>query len=118
MRDLVKILKSLSDETRLRILNMLFERECCVCEIMQVLGISQPRVSHHLAALYNTGLLKMRRQGLFALYSIDWEAMGEYVADLVKAAHKGLEGDSIAAEDLKKLATAERILPECTPAKR
>jgi ArsR family transcriptional regulator, arsenate/arsenite/antimonite-responsive transcriptional repressor len=116
MRDMVKILKSLSDETRLRILNMLYVRECCVCEVIQVLGISQPRVSHHLSSLYNAGLLKMRRQGLFALYSIDWEEMGEFSADLVKAAHKGLDGNNIAAADLKKLATAERILPECTPA--
>ena len=118
MRDLVKILKALSDETRLRILNMLFERECCVCEVIQVLGISQPRVSHHMSALYNAGLLKMRRQGLFALYSIDWEAMGDYSVDLVKAVLKGLASNKIAVEDLKKLATAERILPECTPAKR
>ena len=114
MRDLVKILKSLSDETRLRILNMLFERECCVCEIMQVLGISQPRVSHHLAALYNAGLLKMRRQGLFALYSIDWEGMGEYSAGLIKVVRKGLSGNKVAVEDLKKLAKTERILPACT----
>ncbi|MBN1376289.1 MAG: winged helix-turn-helix transcriptional regulator [Dehalococcoidia bacterium] len=116
MRELVKILKSLSDETRLRILNMLFERECCVCEIIQVLGISQPRVSHHLAAMHNAGLLKMRRQGLFALYSIDWEEMGEYEAGLVNEVHKCLKDNGVAREDLKKLAAAERILPECLPA--
>ncbi|RPJ61423.1 MAG: ArsR family transcriptional regulator [Dehalococcoidia bacterium] len=118
MRDLVKILKALSDETRLRMLNMLFERECCACEVIQVLGISQPRVSHHLSILYNAGLLKMRRQGLFALYSIDWESMDEYAVDLVNAVHKGLDGNNIAADDLKKLAVAERILPECSPAKQ
>jgi len=114
MRDLVKTLKSLSDETRLRILNMLFERECCVCELIQVLDISQPRVSHHLAAMYNAGLLKMRRQGLFALYSIDWEGMGEYSAGLIKVVRKGLSGNKVAAEDLKKLAKTVRILPACS----
>jgi ArsR family transcriptional regulator, arsenate/arsenite/antimonite-responsive transcriptional repressor len=113
MRDLVKILKSLSDETRLRILNMLFERECCVCEIIQVLGISQPRASHHLAAMYNARLLKMRRQGLFALYSIDWGGLDEYAADLVRAVHRGLAGSETAKEDLRKLAKTERLLPAC-----
>jgi ArsR family transcriptional regulator, arsenate/arsenite/antimonite-responsive transcriptional repressor len=118
MRDLVRILKALSDETRLRVLNMLFVRECCVCEIIQVLGISQPRVSHHLSALYNAGLLKMRRQGLFALYSIDWEEMEEYSADLIKAVQKGLHGNPLAVADLNKLAVTERILPGCgTPVK-
>jgi ArsR family transcriptional regulator len=113
MRDLVKILKSLSDETRLRILNMLFERECCVCEVIQVLGISQPRASHHLAAMYNAGLLKMRRQGLFALYSIDWDGIEEYTADIIRAVRSGLSGTRVAKDDLRKLAKAERILPLC-----
>ncbi len=113
MRNLVRVLKSLSDETRLRMLNMLFERECCVCEIMQVLDISQPRASHHLIALYNAGLLKMRRQGLFALYSIDWANMENYAEELIKAVRKGLEGNEQATADLRNLAKAKRLLPDC-----
>ncbi|MGA2367344.1 MAG: metalloregulator ArsR/SmtB family transcription factor [Dehalococcoidia bacterium] len=113
MRNLVGILKSLSDETRLRILNMLFERECCVCEIIQVLGMSQPRVSHHLAAMYNSGLLKMRRQGLFALYSIDWDGIDKNAADIVRSVRRGMVQSKIGQDDLQKLARAERILPEC-----
>lgn len=112
MRDLIKVLKSLSDETRLRVLNMLFQRECCVCEIMQVLDISQPRASHHLGTLYNAGLLKLRRQGLFSLYSIDWGNLDEYAGDLIKAVHEGLAGSTLAQSDLQKLATAKRLLPE------
>jgi ArsR family transcriptional regulator, arsenate/arsenite/antimonite-responsive transcriptional repressor len=113
MRNLVGILKSLSDETRLRILNMLFERECCVCEIIQVLHMSQPRVSHHLLAMYNAGLLKMRRQGLFALYSIDWDGMDTNTAEIVRTVRKGIEQSEAGREDLKELAKAERIIPEC-----
>jgi len=113
MRNLVRIVKSLSDETRLRMLNMLFERECCVCEIMQVLDISQPRASHHLIALYNAGLLKMRRQGLFALYSIDWENMQTYEEELIRAVRKGLEGNGQAESDLRTLKKAKRVLRGC-----
>ncbi len=115
MRDMIRILKALSDETRLRMLNMLREKECCVCEIIQVLEISQPRASHHLSALYAAGLLKMRRQGLFALYSIDWANLDGYAGDLVRAVLKGLEGSREAGADLKKLKTVQRIHPECTP---
>ena len=43
MRDTIKAFKALSDETRLRIMNILLERECCVCEVMQALDISQSR---------------------------------------------------------------------------
>jgi ArsR family transcriptional regulator, arsenate/arsenite/antimonite-responsive transcriptional repressor len=113
MRKLVRVLKSLSDETRLRILNMLYERECCVCEIIQVLEMSQPRVSHHLSALYNAGLLKMRRQGLFALYSIDWDGIDAEVAGVAKAVLDGLKGNRQAEDDLQKLSKAQRIFPDC-----
>ncbi len=57
MRDFVKLFKALSDETRLRMLNVLLERECCVCEVMQALDISQTRASRNLAALYEAGFL-------------------------------------------------------------
>ena len=61
MRDTVKAFKALSDETRLRILNVLLERECCVCEVMQALDISQTRASRNLAALYDAGFLKLKK---------------------------------------------------------
>ena len=113
MRNLVKILKSLSDETRLRIVNMLMQRECCVCEIIQVLEISQPRASHHLSTLYNAGLLKMRRAGLFALYDIDRENLSGYEMDLLRAVLKGIKADKTAQSDLGKLKTVRKILPAC-----
>jgi ArsR family transcriptional regulator len=43
--------KVLSDETRLRILILLDRRELCVCEICQILDLSQPKVSRHLAKI-------------------------------------------------------------------
>ena len=115
MRDIIRILKALSDETRLRIVNMLMERECCVCEIIQVLEISQPRASHHLSALYAAGLLKMRRQGLFALYDIDRENLDAYAMDLLKAVLGGLKDNKLAQSDLKKLKTVKKIIPACGP---
>ena len=48
MRELVEAFEALSNETRLRILNLLLERECCVCEVMQALQISQTRASRNL----------------------------------------------------------------------
>ncbi|MCJ7744033.1 MAG: metalloregulator ArsR/SmtB family transcription factor [Dehalococcoidales bacterium] len=69
MRDLIKAMKALSDETRLRIMNILLERECCVCEVMEVLGISQTRASRNLGLLEEAGFLKMRKIGQWALYS-------------------------------------------------
>jgi len=113
MRDLVKAFKALSDETRLRILNILLERECCVCEVMQALDISQTRASRNLSALYDAGFLKLRKDGLWSIYSIDREGMKKYLPDLVEAVTKGLEGNKLAQKDREQLKKAERVGPGC-----
>jgi ArsR family transcriptional regulator len=113
MRELVKAFKALSDETRLRILNLLLERECCVCEVMQALNISQPRASRNLSALYDAGLLKLRREGLWALYSIDREGLKEHYSDLVEAVRKALDRNETAMQDRQRLRKAKRIGPGC-----
>ena len=82
MRDTIKAFKALSDETRLRILNVLLKRECCVCEVMQALDISQTRASRNLGTLYDAGFLNLRKDGLWSLYSIDKEGMKDYLTIL------------------------------------
>ena len=113
MREITKAFKALSDETRLRILNLLLERECCVCEVMQVLDISQTRASRNLTILYEAGFLKLRREGLWALYSIDESCLKNYHQDLIEATRQGLAKNKIALRDRQKLKTAERIGPVC-----
>ena len=113
MRDLVKAMKALSDETRLRILNLLLVRECCVCEVMQALDISQTRASRNLSALYDAGFLKLRKDGLWSLYSIDREETKPYYTDLVEAVRKGLKGNELVARDRERLKKAKRVGPGC-----
>jgi ArsR family transcriptional regulator len=113
MRDLIKAFKALSDETRLRILNLLLERECCVCEVMQVLDISESRASRNLNFLYDAGFLKLRRQGLWALYSIDREGLKEHYTNLLEGVKKALHGNETALLDLQRLRSAKRIGPGC-----
>ena len=113
MRELVKAFKALSDETRLRILNILLERECCVCEVMQALEISQTRASRNLSALYDAGFLKLRKDGLWSLYSIDREGMKVHFSDVVEAVRKGPEGNEEIILDRERLRKAERVGPSC-----
>jgi len=113
MQDVLKAMKALSDETRLRILNVLLERECCVCEVMQALDISQTRASRNLGILHDAGFLKVRKEGLWSLYSVDRDGMKEYYPSLVDAVRKSLEDDEVAALDRKRLKTAERVGPGC-----
>jgi ArsR family transcriptional regulator len=113
MRELLKATKALSDETRLRILNLLLERECCVCEVMQALGISETRASRNLRLLYDAGFLKLRKEGLWSLYSLNQGDSPTYFAELVKAVKRALAGNKEASKDRERIKRAERIGPAC-----
>lgn len=113
MRELLRALNALSDETRLRILNVILERECCVCEVMQALNISHTRASRNLSLLYDAGFLQRRKEGLWVLYSVNQENMPAYLFDLVRAVQKVLEQNTTATQDRERLKKAERIGPGC-----
>lgn len=66
-----RLFKSLSDETRLKILWLLKgQEELCVCDIMRVLAITHSKASRHLRYLYHLGLVSDRREGLWMYYSL------------------------------------------------
>jgi ArsR family transcriptional regulator len=71
MNDLVAIFKALSDETRLRIVKLLEQGELCVCDITAALDMVQPKVSFHLSALKEAGLIRDRRSGRWTHYRLD-----------------------------------------------
>ena len=112
MREALKAFKTLSDETRLRILNLIAERECCVCEVMQALQISQSKASRGLTALYDAGFLKQRKEGLWSLYSMDAEAKS-YLLDMAEAGRKAVKDSKAASLDMERLRRADRIGPRC-----
>ncbi len=113
MQDLLKAMKALSDETRLRILNVLLERECCVCEVMQALDISQSRASRNLGIIEDAGFLRARRDGTWILYSIDWETANRYATFLAKLLRDSPLNDDVLAKDRERLKKAVRVGPGC-----
>jgi ArsR family transcriptional regulator, arsenate/arsenite/antimonite-responsive transcriptional repressor len=113
MRDLVKVYKVLSDESRLRVLNLLLERACCVCEVMQALGISQSKASRGLSALYDAGILKVQKDGLWSVYSIDWEGMDTHLKGIAEATTRAFKGNKVMVDDRERLRKAERVGPGC-----
>ena len=68
--DLAELFKIFGDTTRIRILYALFEAELCVCDIAQLLSLSQTAVSHQLRALKQSKLVKYRREGKTVFYSL------------------------------------------------
>ena len=113
MKDFVRAAQALSDETRLRIVNLIMSRECCVCEVMQALAVSQTRASRNLKILYDAGFLEQRNDGLYTLYSMKEPAANDFHLDLLEAARKKLKDIAGAREDLERLQAAERVGPGC-----
>lgn len=66
--DLAELYKVFGDSTRMRILYTLFESEMCVCDIAQVLQMSQSAISHQLRVLKQSKLVKSRRDGKAVIY--------------------------------------------------
>lgn len=68
--DLAELFKVFGDSTRIRILYALFEAELCVCDIAQLLGLTQSAVSHQLRVLKGAKLVKPRKEGKTVFYSL------------------------------------------------
>lgn len=102
MNDLVAIFKALSDETRLRIIKLLEEGELCVCDITAALDMVQPKVSFHLSALKEAGLIKDRKQGKWIHYSLNEKDLFRRM--LILSACERMQDASI-QEDRKRLQT-------------
>lgn len=68
--DLSELFKVFGDSTRIRILFVLFEAEVCVCDLAQVLNMTQSAISHQLRILKQSKLVKSRREGKSVFYSL------------------------------------------------
>lgn len=67
---LESLFRALSDPTRLRLLNLIADKEICVCYFVQILKMSQPKISRHLAYLRREGIVSARRQGRWMHYRL------------------------------------------------
>jgi ArsR family transcriptional regulator len=76
--ELERLLRTIADRTRLRILNILLRAQgvpVCVCEFVPELGLTQPTVSYHLKQLAEAGLLEREKRGAFVYYRLVPDAL-------------------------------------------
>ncbi|CCO23815.1 ArsR/SmtB family transcription factor [Maridesulfovibrio hydrothermalis] len=99
--EILKFSKALSDEIRVRLLAMLRDNELNVGEVVQVLGMSQPRVSRHLKILHESGLLESRREGLWNFYRLAQSGNGYKFAEAIGWL---IEDDAEISADKRKVA--------------
>ena len=91
--------KSLADETRIRLFNILLSHELSVNELVSLMDMGQSRISRHLKILTDSGLLECRRDGVWAFYSVSKKGKEKKFAQAIRFL---FHDESELAEDLKK----------------
>jgi len=107
MREYTKIFKALSDEGRLRILNLLVRKPLCVCEITEILQLATSTVSKHLSILREAGFIIDKKDGKWVNYYLN-DAADEQVRVLIETLIGWLSRNQTTLNDIAKLATVDR----------
>jgi len=103
MKEFIKVIKALRDPNRVKIVKILKHGQLCVCEIQEVLGVSQPTVSKHLKTLEEAGLLNSRKEGLWVYYRLNEGSSSPYAATMLGNLKQWLESTPEITEMVKKL---------------
>lgn len=111
MDKLTNFFKLLSDETRLRILVLLFHKKLCVCEIYGIMDESQPKVSKHLAKLRDMGFVKDERQEQFIYYYLTIE--NQLLRDILQKIVDNIDDYPVLKSDIEKINSTENFIEMC-----
>ncbi|MBP2679001.1 MAG: ArsR family transcriptional regulator, partial [Deltaproteobacteria bacterium] len=84
VRALAETFGALSDPTRVRIISTLAVQELCVFDLAHLLGLTGSAVSHQLRLLRGQRLVKYRKQGKVAYYSLDDDHIRNLMAECIK----------------------------------
>ncbi len=93
MKPFIKVMKALSDPTRIKMMKMLQRRMMCVCEIQALLGIAQSTASKHLQLLEEAGLVIHHKDGLWVNYTLSDGGDHPYASSMLGNLRHWLEDD-------------------------
>lgn len=99
---LTRFLKALADESRLKLLGLLADRERSVKELADQLNLKEPTVSHHLARLQDIGLVRMRPEGTTHLYRLEAATLHRMSRELFTPGHVASIADSVEGENWER----------------
>ena len=108
MKEFIRVMKALSDPSRVKILKMLQNRVMCVCEIKEALELAQPTVSRHLKVLEGAGLVGYKKDGLWVNYHLADGDNSPYAANLLGNMRHWLQDDPEIEGLLERLPTIDR----------
>jgi ArsR family transcriptional regulator, arsenate/arsenite/antimonite-responsive transcriptional repressor len=108
VRDFVRVMKALSDPSRVKIVKLLQHKSLCVCEIHTALRLAQPTVSKHLKILEDAGLVTYSKCGLWVNYALADGSSSPYAATLLGSLKHWLQDDPEVSALTRSLPTIRR----------
>lgn len=115
--ELVKILKAMSDETRIRILNLLKDEELCVCEIEYLLDLNQSNASRHLIKLTEANIITYYKRAKYVYYKLEDKILNQYMF-IKELLDNELIKIDMCKEDIQKLGKYKNSGMSCDDLKR
>ena len=108
MKEFIRVMKALSDPTRVKILKTLERRSMCVCELQTALGSAQSTTSKHLKILEDAGLVGSRKEGLWVNYTLTDGRQSAYAASILGNLRHWLNDEAEISELMKILPGIDR----------
>jgi DNA-binding transcriptional ArsR family regulator len=112
MRSILAITKALSDRNRLRVLMALRDKELCVCQIIELLGLAPSTASKHVSLLWQARLVDARKEGRWMHYRLAGRQACRPAVDAIKWAVRNLAEDAEIRRDAERLKAILKMNPE------
>lgn len=105
--DLIEVLKALSHENRIRIVNLLAKRKLCVCELENLMSVNQSNASRHLNKLKQAGLIKSEQEAQWVFYSLNDDMLNRhpFIREIID---KEMDSVESCVEDNKRFVNYEK----------
>jgi len=108
MKPFIRTMKALSDPNRVRILKLLENKELCVCEVQNLLGLAQSTVSKHMKLLEEAGLVDFRKDGSWIIYQLTDGEESAYAKVMLSNLSGWLSDDQQLLEMMHKMSQVDQ----------
>ncbi len=108
MKRFIRVMKALSDPSRVRLVKILEHKPLCVCELQNLVGLAQSTVSKHMKILEEAGLVDFKKEGSWIIYSLTRGEESEYARVMLENLQDWLWDDKILQDMIAQLPQVDR----------
>jgi ArsR family transcriptional regulator len=108
MKQFIRIMKALSDPNRVRVIKILENKQLCVCELQDLIGLAQSTVSKHMKVLEEAGLVDYHKEGSWIIYRLTQGEESDYARVMLENIKGWLDDDKTLQEMIARLPQVDR----------